>query len=220
MTQPCSNALSMIDTSTCLMVTGRSLMPSTHEASQGAGQRRPGELREVVGGVQSRRRLAPAIAVDEVVPVGDQVAQRTPLVAERNAAVHAAARLAAQRLDGERLVHLFPVADPLLHRTARRRLARELEKSCRPCPSDRHPLQLGALRLERLLVVDRHHPHQPRQRRVPVAEQTVGKLCCRSPRGDAPAVRTRTGRPRGRRPSSRTISWLQRCAKSPSSSRT
>ena len=31
----------MISTSTCLMVTGSALMPSTHAASHGAGQRRP-----------------------------------------------------------------------------------------------------------------------------------------------------------------------------------
>ena len=31
----------MISTSTCLMVTGSWLMPSTHDASQGAGQSRP-----------------------------------------------------------------------------------------------------------------------------------------------------------------------------------
>ena len=40
-TQPSSQARSMIDTSTCLMVTGSWLMPSTHAPSQGAGQRRP-----------------------------------------------------------------------------------------------------------------------------------------------------------------------------------
>ncbi len=40
-TQPSSKALSMISTSTCLMVTGSWLMPSTHEASHGAGHSRP-----------------------------------------------------------------------------------------------------------------------------------------------------------------------------------
>ncbi len=40
-TQPFWKASSMIDTSTCLMVTGGWLMPSTHELSQGAGHRRP-----------------------------------------------------------------------------------------------------------------------------------------------------------------------------------
>ena len=43
---------STISTSICLIVTGGSLMPSTHAASHGAGHRRPGELGKVVRGVQ------------------------------------------------------------------------------------------------------------------------------------------------------------------------
>jgi len=39
--QPSLNACSMTVFSICLMVTGGSLMPSTHDASQGAGQMRP-----------------------------------------------------------------------------------------------------------------------------------------------------------------------------------
>ena len=41
-------------------------------------------------------RVAPLAAVDEIVPVGDQVAQRAALVAERHAAVHAAGALTPQ----------------------------------------------------------------------------------------------------------------------------
>ena len=37
----CSQPWSTIETSTCLIATGSSLMPSTHAASQGAGQSRP-----------------------------------------------------------------------------------------------------------------------------------------------------------------------------------
>ncbi len=40
-TQPDSQAWSMIDTSTCLMVTGSALIPRTQAASHGAGQSRP-----------------------------------------------------------------------------------------------------------------------------------------------------------------------------------
>jgi hypothetical protein len=64
----------MIETSTFLMVTG-------------------GELGEVVGRVQAFARLAPVLPVDQFVPLGDEVAQRTPLVAEGDAAVHAASGL-------------------------------------------------------------------------------------------------------------------------------
>ncbi len=55
-----------------------------------------GELGEVVRGVQLLDRVLEAVAVDEVVPVGDQVAQRTTVVAERHTAVHAASALLAQ----------------------------------------------------------------------------------------------------------------------------
>jgi hypothetical protein len=57
----------------------------------------PGELGEVVRRVELHDRVAPAVAVDEVVPVRDQVAERAALVAERDAAVHAARALVAER---------------------------------------------------------------------------------------------------------------------------
>ncbi len=41
----------------------------------------PGELGEVVGGVQPIDRVTPVTAVDEIVPVGDQVAERAAVVA-------------------------------------------------------------------------------------------------------------------------------------------
>ena len=41
LTQPSEKARSMISTSTCLMVTGSALMPSTQAASHGAGHSRP-----------------------------------------------------------------------------------------------------------------------------------------------------------------------------------
>ena len=68
------------------------------EHARGLARRRAqpaGELGEVVGGVQPLDRVVPVVAVDEVVPVGDQVAERAAVVAERDAAVHAAAGLLA-----------------------------------------------------------------------------------------------------------------------------
>jgi len=59
-------------------------------------------------------RLLPVAAVDEVVPVGDEVAERTALVAEGNAAVHAAAALAPQLVVGLGVEVLLVVAHPLL----------------------------------------------------------------------------------------------------------
>ena len=92
----------------------------THEAR---------ELREVVGRVQARQRLLPLVAVGEIVPVGDDVAERTAVVAERNAAVHAARRLLLHRLRRRIELHLVPVADALLDRPVRRVLAPELQES-------------------------------------------------------------------------------------------
>ena len=85
----------MIATSTFLMVTG-SLVDAEH--ARGLARRRAqpaGELREVVGGVQPLDRAVPVVAPDQVVPLRDEVAERAALVAERDAAVHAAAGLRA-----------------------------------------------------------------------------------------------------------------------------
>src|SRR5256886_6397301 len=82
-----------------------------------------GPLGEVVGLVQPRQRLAPLPAVDQIVPLGDEVVDRTAGraafeqlagVAERNAAIHATRALLAQRLLGQVVVKLPPVADALL----------------------------------------------------------------------------------------------------------
>src|SRR5919206_233798 len=71
----------------------------------------PRELREVVRGVQLGDRRAPLVAVDEIVPVRDQVAERAALVAERHAAVHAPRALLARRVLGQALVDLLEVGD-------------------------------------------------------------------------------------------------------------
>ena len=104
------------------------------EHARGLARRRAqpaGELGEVVGGVQPLDRVAPVVAVDEVVPVGDEVAERAAVVAERDAAVHAAPGLELQRLVGERLVDLAPVAQAHRHRPAGRRLAAPLQEAGR-----------------------------------------------------------------------------------------
>ena len=75
----------------------------------------PGELGEVVRRVQLRDRLAPAIAIDEVVPVRDQVAQRAAVVAEGHAAVHAAGALRAQLCHRARQQELAVIERALSH---------------------------------------------------------------------------------------------------------
>src|SRR5689334_5392253 len=54
-----------------------------------------GELGEVVGRVQDFDRVLPVLAVNEVVPVGNDVVDRAARHAERDAAVHAACALLA-----------------------------------------------------------------------------------------------------------------------------
>ena len=78
------------------------------------------EFGEIVGLMQSVQRLAPQAPVDQVVPFGDQVVDRTarrhaveqcPGVAEGDAAVHAARALFPQLLLAQVQVELFPVPD-------------------------------------------------------------------------------------------------------------
>src|SRR5699024_9209826 len=77
-------------------------------------------------------RLGPPPGTGQVVPLRDQVAQRAALVAERDAAVHAAAGLAGQR---RRVllaagIDLLEIHQPYRDRAAGRQLAvTDLEKS-------------------------------------------------------------------------------------------
>ncbi len=94
------------------------------------GTQPAGELREVVRRVQSLGRLPPIVPVDQVVPLRDEVAQRTAVVAEGNPAVHAPGGLSPGVVGREVLVDLTPVLDPDLDRPASRQLSGVLEKAC------------------------------------------------------------------------------------------
>ena len=127
-TQPSSQARSMISTSTCLMVTGSWLMPSTQAPSHGAGHSRPVNSGKLLVACSRSIAVAPVVAVDEVVPVRDEVAERAAVVAERDAAVHAAAACVAELVDREVLVDLVPVEEAHGHRPPRRQLAPVLQE--------------------------------------------------------------------------------------------
>ena len=71
------------------------------------------ELGEVVRRVELLDRRRPALAVDEVVPVGDEVPERAAVVTEGDAAFHAARALRAQLVVGERREELAVVARAL-----------------------------------------------------------------------------------------------------------
>src|SRR5215469_3676819 len=62
--------------------------------------------------MQCLERRLPLVAIDEVVPVRNQIIDRAPLVAERDAAVHAAGRLLAGIGLGQRLDEFLPAAAP------------------------------------------------------------------------------------------------------------
>ena len=87
------------------------------------------ELGEVVRAVQLDDRLVEAVAVDEVVPVGNQVPERAAGVAERHAALHAtwppALRSSTQRQRPDELTH---VVDALGRIALERLRAVELEE--------------------------------------------------------------------------------------------
>ncbi len=71
----------------------------------------------------------PAIVVDEIVPVGDEVVDRAAGVAEGHAAVHAASALLALLFFRERLVDFEPVANALVGLAARGLLALNFKKA-------------------------------------------------------------------------------------------
>src|SRR5690606_6964573 len=91
-----------------------------------------GELREVVRRMQAVDRLVPVLAPREVVPLGDEVPKRAALVAERDAAVHAAGGLTVELgavLD-ELVLDLLPVHEADRNGAVRRQLAlTDLEES-------------------------------------------------------------------------------------------
>ena len=78
-----------------------------------------GVLRSQAGRCMEPFDGLPALAPPgEVVPLRNEVAERAALVAERHAAVHAAAGLASELGGVTLLVHLFPVHEPHRNRAA------------------------------------------------------------------------------------------------------
>ena len=208
-------------------------MPSTHAPSHGAGQSRPVNSGKLLVACSRSIAVAPVVAVDEIVPVGNQVAERTALMAERDAAVHAA----------RGLIRAAPAPDtagrPRASRAGARRPAasaassRAISRKPVALPIGRDPVSLdelersplrprSGLRRERALVVARHHldeharPTGVQSARMRAAMLAAGVL-------DVPRDRARA---RARCPpasssgSSSTSSRLQRRRKSPAASST
>ena len=73
-----------------------------------------GELGKIVRRMEAANGGLPAVAVDEIVPVGNEVVDRAAGVAKRHTAIHAASALLALFLLGERLVDFEPILDALV----------------------------------------------------------------------------------------------------------
>src|SRR4029077_18980596 len=71
------------------------------------------EFRKVVGRMKLAHGFFPAAAVYQIIPVRNQIIDRTPGVAEWHAAIHTTRALCAQLLFGKVLVNLKPIIHPL-----------------------------------------------------------------------------------------------------------
>ena len=108
----------------------------------GRGAYPPGELGEVVRRVEYVERSLPLAAIDQVVPLGDQIAQRAALVTEGHGAVHAPGPLAPGFLLSPVVVELGVVLHPVDGRALGRGHAGQLDEPRglthrRPLPLDR-----------------------------------------------------------------------------------
>jgi hypothetical protein len=97
----------------------------------GRGTDAASELGEIIGGVQLANRIFPAAVIDQIVPVGNEIADGTAGLAERHAAIHAACALLAKFFFGEILVNFEPVVDPFGDGPARSKFARVIHEAGR-----------------------------------------------------------------------------------------
>ena len=90
-----------------------------------------GELREIVGLVQTFDRLFPALLINEMIPLGDEVVDRAAVagLAKRHAAIHATRALRLQVALLGRGVDLVVIVQALQRIAIRHRLALKLHKS-------------------------------------------------------------------------------------------
>jgi hypothetical protein len=88
-----------------------------------------GELGKIIRPMKALNRLAPAPAINQIVPVGNYIAERAAAMAKRNAAIHAARALLLQ-LGRVHLQFIFAIVpDALRHRPARIPLALDFHEA-------------------------------------------------------------------------------------------
>ena len=145
-----------------------------------------GELRKIVRLVQAIDRLFPALLINEMVPLGDEVVDRTAVagLAKRHAAIHAARALRLQVSLLGRGVDLVVIVQALQRIAIRHRLALKLHKSSwftHLEKSFRSPVTLGDQLLlglfafeQHALVIGGHHFHELPERGAPVIQHLGG----------------------------------------------
>src|SRR5438067_4142301 len=81
------------------------------------------KLREIVGLMKNLNGFSPTTLVNQVIPIRNDVPERTAGVTEGDATIHAAGTLRLHQFVGRITVHLKPIANTLVHGPARRHLA-------------------------------------------------------------------------------------------------
>ena len=112
-----------------LMVTGSLLILRTQASSHGRGTYAAGKFGKIVGPMEAVDRVLPAPAIDQIVPIGNYVAERAALVAEGDSAIHATRALRAKLVLGHLEVILAPILQALLDGPPRRRFPLDLHEA-------------------------------------------------------------------------------------------
>ena len=187
MTQPSSQPLSMIACSIDLMPTGSLLMLSVHASSHGAGQMRPVNSGKLLVECSVSIARFQSVAVDEVVPVRDDVVDRAAAHAERDAAVHAARALdlrlvVARARDELALVLLARLAAPRTPPARRWNSRNPVTLPIGSCRIRRRAFRRGARahsRAERAPVFVRKHLDELRRGASPSRRGSPARARCR-----------------------------------------
>ena len=90
----------------------------------------PGEFRKIIGFMKPFDGLFPLIAINKIIPIWNDVTDRTALLAKRNTAIHAAGALRLQRLFRHFIVKFFPILDAFGRFLFIKILAFIFQKSC------------------------------------------------------------------------------------------
>ena len=168
--QPSRQPRSTISHSIVLIVTGASSRLSVQAASQGAGQTRPVNSGKLLVRCSRSSAACQSSPVNEVVPVRDEIVHRAAGMAEGNAAIHAALRLARDRSGAGGSTNSLPMRHPLVRRSdksgrgGRSRGSRSacpfIAPSCRRSGATR----IGIDFIQRAAIFERHHLDELAQR--------------------------------------------------------